>query len=150
MVADYREIFASLSAAHEDQPAYLYGVSFGGLLALNVLGGGARFDRAVIDSSPSRISPYGCPESFDPVSNLPDAAATLLIVSGVRDTVVSAEAQAELRDAARSRGARVVLDERFAHPFMDRDATIQAERSSLVQGFLLGREAPAEQAGEPR
>jgi alpha-beta hydrolase superfamily lysophospholipase len=136
IVADYREIFAALSASSGDGPKHLYGVSFGGLIALNVIGGGARFDRAVIDSTPSRVSPFGCPETFDPVRNLPDAASGLLVISGAKDNVVSPRAQAELRSAAQARGARVVLHEEFAHPFMDRDAAVRAEREALVHDFL--------------
>lgn len=136
MVEDYREIFASLSAASGGAPGYLYGLSFGGLIVLNVIGRGASFDRAVVDSSPSRVSPYGCPESFDPVGNLPEAASGLLIISGARDSVVSAADQAELRAAAEARGARVVLHPQFAHPFMDRDPALRAERLTLVHDFL--------------
>ncbi len=136
IVADYREIFAALSVSSGNGPRNLYGVSFGGLIALNVIGAGARFDRAVIDSAPSRVSSFGCPETYDPVRNLPENAAGLLVISGARDTVVSARAQAELRSAAEARGARVVLREEYAHPFMDRDPAIGAERQALVQNFL--------------
>lgn len=136
IVEDYREIFASLSAASGGSPAYLYGVSFGGLIALNVIGSGARFDRAVVDSTPSRLSPYGCPESFDPVRNLPDTVSRLLVISGARDSVVSPDDQAELRAAAEARGARVVLHPLLAHPFMDRDPALRAERVALVHDFL--------------
>jgi alpha-beta hydrolase superfamily lysophospholipase len=136
MVEDYREIFASLSAAAGAGRAYLYGVSLGGLIVLNVIGGGARFDRAVVDSTPSRLSTYGCPESYDPVRNLPDTAASLMIIGGARDSVVSAADQAELRAGAEARGARVVLHPQFAHPFMDRDPAVRAERQALVHDFL--------------
>lgn len=136
IVEDYRDILASLQASAGGASAYLYGVSFGGLIVLNVIGRGAQFDRAVIDSAPSRVSAYGCPESFDPVRNLPDAASALLVISGVRDSVVSAADQAELRAAAAARGARVVLHEEFAHPFMDRDPALRAERAALVHDFL--------------
>ena len=136
IVEDYRDILASLRASAGGASVYLYGVSFGGLVVLNLIGRGAQFDRAVIDSAPSRVSQYGCPESFDPVRNLPDAASALLIISGVRDSVVSAADQAELRAAAAARGARVVLHEEFAHPFMDRDPALRAERVALVHDFL--------------
>ncbi len=136
IVEDYREIFANLSAASGGAPAYLYGVSFGGLIALNVIGSGARFARAVVDSTPSRVSPFGCPESFDPVRNLPASASGLLVISGARDSVVSAADQEELRAAAEARGARVVLHPEFAHPFMDRDPAIHSERTALVHDFL--------------
>jgi pimeloyl-ACP methyl ester carboxylesterase len=135
IVEDYREIFAGLSA-DTGGAAYLYGVSFGGLIVLNVIGRGASFERAVVDSTPSRLSHYGCPESFDPVRNLPEAASSLLIVSGGRDSVVSASEQAELRASAEARGARVVLHPQFAHSFMDHDPAVRAERHALVHDFL--------------
>jgi hypothetical protein len=59
-----------------------------------------------------------------------------LIISSARDSVVSAADQAELRAAAQARGARVVLHPQFAHPFMDRDPAMRAERLALVHDVL--------------
>jgi alpha/beta superfamily hydrolase len=138
IVDDYRDIFHALGAGMPGGQRYLYGVSFGGLVLLNVIGGRASFDRAVIDSTPSRVSPRGCPEQYDPVRNLPPDASGLLVISGGRDGVVTPSEQAELRSAAASRGARVVSSESFAHPFMDRDVATHRARQRLVSTFLFG------------
>jgi hypothetical protein len=37
---------------------------------------------------------------------------------------------------ARARGTRVMLHPQFAHPFMDRDPAMRAERLALVDDFL--------------
>ena len=137
IVGDYRELYARLAC---DVPGerLLYGMSFGGIVLLNVIGAGTEFDRAVIDSTPSRIAGYGCPKRYDPIRNLPADSARLLLIQGARDRVVPAEDSAELLDAAEARAARVMRSPRFAHPFMDRDADIRRERETLIHSFLRG------------
>lgn len=138
IVDDYREIYAGLGR-NEPGERLLYGMSFGGIVLLNVLGPGVPFDRAVIDSTPGRISNYGCPEHYDPVANLPVDASRLLLITGARDRVVTTDDSAELLDTAASRGARTVRSPDFNHPFMDKDLRIYHERMALIQSFLLQR-----------
>jgi pimeloyl-ACP methyl ester carboxylesterase len=136
IVEDYREIYAALGNV-EPGERLLYGMSFGGIVLLNMLGAGAPFDRAVIDSTPSRISNYGCPARYDPVANLPADASRLLLINGARDRVVPAEDSAELLDVAVTRGARAVRSPAFDHPFMDRELRVHDERQALIRSFLL-------------
>ncbi len=140
IVNDYREIFSALSAVNNSGRKSLYGISFGGLVLLNVIGSGAQFDRAVIDSTPSRVSQLGCPEQYDPVRNVPLDSAKLLVISGAKDSVVKPAEQTELLSAARSRGAHVVISDDFAHLFMDRDPSVRKQRHAIVSEFLSGRE----------
>jgi len=136
IVSDYREIFAALSATNPGRK-FLYGISFGGIVMLNVIGGGAAFDKAVIDSTPSRLSQWGCPEEYDPVHSLPADSSKLMVISGKRDGVVKPSEQTEFLSGAESRGARVVISEEFAHPFMDSDPSIHRQRQQMVVDFLL-------------
>jgi alpha-beta hydrolase superfamily lysophospholipase len=136
IASDYREIFAALSAANLGRK-FLYGVSFGGIVMLHVIGGGAEFDKAVIDSTPSRLSQWGCPEEYDPVHGVPADSSRLMIMSGQRDGVVKPAEQTEFLSAAESRRARVVISEEFAHPFLDSDPSIHQQRQKLVVDFLL-------------
>jgi len=138
IVEDYRELYAALANA-EPGERLLYGMSFGGIVLLNVIGAGAPFDRVVIDSTPSRISSFGCPERYDPVANLPTGASRLLLINGARDRVVPAEDSAELLDAAAARGARTVRAAEFDHPFMDRELRVHDERQALIRALLLKR-----------
>lgn len=136
IVSDYREILDALSANPNDQKL-LYGISFGGIVLLNVIGGGAKFDRAVIDSSPSRISHLGCPGEYDPVRNLPSDGSNLMIISGKKDTVVTPEEMHELVATAKSRGAQTVVADEFAHPFMDTEQTVHEQRANVIMEFLF-------------
>jgi alpha-beta hydrolase superfamily lysophospholipase len=137
IVSDYQELYAELS---RDRPGerLLYGMSFGGIVLLKVIASGAGFDRAVLDSTPSTVSNYGCPRHYDPVANLPADASRLLLISGARDRVVAAEDSAALVDAAAARGARSVRSPDFAHPFMDKDPAVAGARQQLIHGFLIG------------
>lgn len=138
IVGDYGEIYARLAEEQPSGERLLYGMSFGGIVLLNLIGTGVGFERVVIDSTPSRIAGYGCPKRYDPVRNLPHAAAGLLLIQGGRDRVVPARDSAELLDAGAARGARVVRSPRFAHPYMDRDPEVRREREALIHSFLRG------------
>jgi alpha/beta superfamily hydrolase len=136
IVNDYGEIFATLKKSYPGRK-YLYGVSLGGIVLLNVIGRGADFDKAVIDSAPSRLSVHGCPAEYDPVLNLPADAAKLLLISGMKDTIIPPADQAELLSTAASRGARVAIGEEFGHVFADPDISIHLKRQKLVKDFFF-------------
>lgn len=136
MVADYGELAGKLLAP-SDGKKLLYGISFGGIVVLNVIGRGATYDRAVIDSTPSRLSSRGCLAEYDPVANLPFDASNLLLVAGEGDTVVPIADSEELVTRAGALGARTEVRADYAHPFMDRNAEIRRSRFDLIRSFLL-------------
>ena len=136
IVSDYREIFDSLGTNPNDEKL-LYGISFGGIILLDVIGSGAKFHKAVIDSSPGRISHFGCPAEYDPVRHLPADSSNLMIISGRRDTVVTPEDMSELVSTAKSRGAQVIVSDEFAHPFMDREPSVHQRRQKIIAEFLF-------------
>lgn len=137
IVEDYREIYARLRRDHPGE-RLLYGMSFGGIVLLNVIGTGVAFDRAVIDSTPATISGYGCPAPYDPVANLPDDSSGLLLIAGDRDLVVPIEDSLPLLEAGAVRGAQVWHAPDLAHPFMDRDPAVSRQRLQRIQSFLAG------------
>lgn len=135
IVADYRALIAHLNAQGY-QRRLLYGLSMGGVMLLNAAGASADYDAAVIDSSPSRITPFGCPAAYDPVRHLPADGARVMIILGGRDTVVPAADVEELATTAKSRGATVLHDEEFAHPFMDASFDTHRRRFRAIADFL--------------
>lgn len=136
MVADYREMASKLLGPSPGKQL-LYGISFGGVIVLNVIGDGAAYDRAVIDSTPSRLSHRGCLPQYDPVANLPTDASKLLLIAGEGDTVVPVADSEELFTRAGSLGARTEVRADYAHPYMDRDMEIRLSRFELIRSFLL-------------
>jgi len=137
IAADYRDILASLSQSQSGE-RLLYGMSFGGIVLLHAIRKGQPFDRAVIDSTPARVSTYGCPRRYDPVTSLPGDSRGMLLISGAQDRVVPPEDSAPLLDAGEARGARVVRSADFDHPFMDRDPAVREARQALIHSFLTG------------
>jgi alpha/beta superfamily hydrolase len=136
MVSDYQEIIASLgSEAYRER--LVYAMSFGGILLLDALEAGQRLDRVVIDSSPARLSGYGCPEDYDPVNHLPADCSNYLFITGLKDKVVSPAMSREMVEKAREKGATIVADPDFSHPFMDPDWSIHQRRMKLIADFLL-------------
>ncbi|MCC5879622.1 MAG: alpha/beta hydrolase [Idiomarina sp.] len=140
IVKDYEEIITDLSKNY--QQGYLYGTSLGGLVLLNVLKAQPSFTRAVIDSSPSRLSDFGCPEWLDPVHHIAsDTAGKLLIITGARDRVLNQGMTAPLRQKAEEMGAYTHHGAEFDHPFMD-GVNAHHQRQQLVMDFLIRGEVP--------
>lgn len=139
MVNDYKEIFDSISASTKGK-RFLYGISFGGIVLLNVIGSGATFDRVVIDSTPSRISDRGCPQKYDPVVNFPKDGSRFFLLAGELDQVVPVKNSQELIDLAKARGSRIEVQPDYAHPFMDPNIRIRRERIERIRSFFMESE----------
>jgi alpha/beta superfamily hydrolase len=136
IAADYAEIISYLNTLGYAKHL-LYGISMGGVILLNAVGPSQAYTRLVVDSSPSRISDFGCPETFDPVEHLPKDSSTLMIISGAQDEVVSSWQMEELIRVARSQRGRVLQDKEFAHPYQDSNQATHRRRQSEVARFLL-------------
>jgi hypothetical protein len=91
----------------------------------------------VIDSTPARLSDYGCPPAYDPVNHLPSDCSNFLLLAGDKDGVVTPAMSHELMEQARQCGATVRREADFAHPFMDRDREVHRRRLELIEAYLL-------------
>jgi alpha/beta superfamily hydrolase len=136
IAADYAEIVSYLNTLGYAK-RLLYGISMGGIILLNAVGRSQAYTRFVVDSSPSRISDFGCPERFDPVEHLPKDSSKLMIISGAQDAVVSPWQMDELIRVARSQRGRVLEDKEFAHPYQDSNQALHRRRQNEVTRFLL-------------
>ena len=130
---DYRQIIQQLGTQPYQRQAF-YGMSFGGVVLLDALRHQTGEMTVVIDSTPSRLSDYGCPAVHDPVNNLPQDTGNLLVIAGARDQVVKPGTSRELLELARDRGATVLWDPAWGHPFMDNHTQ---RRLEAVRQFLL-------------
>jgi hypothetical protein len=104
---------------------------------LNAVGRSQAYTKLVVDSSPSRISNFGCPERYDPVAHLPEDSSRLMIVTGSRDEVVKPSQMDELIRVAKSRRGRVLQDNEFAHPYQDLSPATHRRRQNEVATFFL-------------
>jgi len=130
---DYRQIIQQLDRQPYQRQAF-YGMSFGGVVLLDALQHQTGEMAVVIDSTPSRLSDYGCPAAHDPVNNLPLDTGNLMVIAGARDPVVKPETSRELLELAQDRGATVLRDPAWGHPFMDNHTQ---QRLEAVRQFLL-------------
>ena len=130
---DYRQIIQQLGTQPYQRRAF-YGMSFGGVVLLDALRHQTGEMTVVIDSTPSRLSDYGCPAAHDPVNNLPRDTSNLLVIAGARDQVVKPGTSRELLELAEDRGATVRRDPAWGHPFMDIHTP---RRLEVVRRFLL-------------
>jgi pimeloyl-ACP methyl ester carboxylesterase len=135
IVDDYGEIITDLNSK-DYRRRLLYGISMGGVILLNAVGGSGLYTRLIVDSSPARISNLGCPERYDPVNHLPADSTRLMIISGARDKVVPSQQMDELIDIARLSGGRILQDREFAHPYQDASPLIHRRRQNEVASFL--------------
>lgn len=136
IVHDTKEILRSLIAQGYEE-RLVYAMSLGGVFFLNALDPDMQLDKIVIDSSPSRLSDYGCPIEYDPIENLPDDCSNILIMRGQRDHVVTPAMSQDLAREAEIRNAVVISDPEFSHPFMDANARIHQRRTREIQRYLL-------------
>ncbi len=135
MVNDYGEIIDLLNSRPYSSGLF-YAMSFGGIVLLKALKE-RRGDLIAIDSTPSRLSDYGCPKAYDPVSNLPAEASNLFFIAGGQDRVVPPAMSRELVETARERGPLVLRDPEMTHPFQDRNPLVRDRRMQAVTTFLL-------------
>jgi alpha/beta superfamily hydrolase len=136
IAGDYAEVVWHLNTLGYEKRS-LYGISMGGVILLNAVGRTQAYTRLVVDSSPSRISSFGCPERYDPVTHLPDDSSRLMVVSGSRDEVVRPAQMDELIRVAKSRRGRVLQDNEFAHPYQDLTPATHRRRQNEVATFFL-------------
>lgn len=134
IIEDYKEMVASLNKVYERR--LLYGISLGGAVILNVIGSDLEYDAAVIDSAPSFLSPFGCPERVDPVANLPRDASRLLIITAQKDSILPNSLTSPLRESAKERGAKTFDGEEYDHPFADKNLEVHYQRMKIILEHL--------------
>jgi len=134
IIEDYKELAKNLNEKYDRK--LLYGISLGGAVMLNVIGAGIEYDAAVIDSAPSALSPFGCPETIDPVKNLPKNSDKILVITAQKDSVLPSSMTTPLREAAKERGAKTLEGEDYDHPFADRDLDIHRKRMKMIIDHL--------------
>lgn len=123
-------------AAKGYRRVFVYGISFGGLLAM-----GPTFPRdgaaaLVVDSAPARLPWYAaCPPRYDPLANVPTDASRILVLSGGQDDVVAEPDVAPLGRAVAARGGTYVSEPGFGHPLADGDDNT-ARRFAIVDRFF--------------
>jgi alpha/beta superfamily hydrolase len=139
IVNDYRAILSSLNAGDYDKKL-VYALSLGGIILLNALAPEIPLDRVVIDSTPSRLSDYGCPASYDPINHLPSDCRNFMFIAGQQDRVVNPSMSRDMRELARQRGAQILEDSQFSHPFMDLNWSVHQRRMRLIQDYLVPRD----------
>jgi alpha/beta superfamily hydrolase len=134
IIEDYKEIITSLNFKYDKR--LLYGISLGGAVIMNAIGSGVTYDSAIIDSSPSRFSDFGCPERIDPINNLPNDASKIFVITGKKDQVLNSKMTSPFRIEAQRRGASVLDGEDFSHPYMDRNLKAHTARMKLILDYF--------------
>jgi len=136
IVNDYKAIIHSFNAGAYEQK-FIYAMSLGGIVFLDAITDDLKLDRVVIDSSPGRLSTYGCPASYDPIEHLPVDCSNFMFIIGQRDRVVTPAMSQEMVEKAQLRGARLFTDPEYSHPFMDPSWSVHQRRMSTIEKFLL-------------
>jgi hypothetical protein len=136
IVHDYRSIISALNAGSYEEKL-VYAMSIGGIIFLDGLTAENQPHRVVIDSTPSRLSDYGCPTNYDPINHLPTDCANFLFIAGQQDRVVNPSMSRDMLEIARQRGAEIIKDSEFSHPFMDLSWSVHQRRMRLIKKHLL-------------
>lgn len=136
MISDVKEIINFLSAKSY-QKRLIYAMSFGGILLLDALDEHIKLDKVIIDSTPSRLSGYGCPKDYDPITHLPKECSNFMFITGQRDRVVTTRMAKDMVKKAQQCHAKIINDTEFAHPFMDANFSVHQRRMKTIEQFLL-------------
>ncbi len=136
MIEDYQELVAHLNHQYPEGKHLLYGTSFGGVVLANIIGRGISYDKAVIDSSPSRLSGYGCKKFIDPAENVPEDASRILVITGELEQTLPVKTLWEYRELARKNGASVYHGLDYAHIYHDKTRAVRNERYQRALNFL--------------
>ena len=136
MVSDVKEIINYLSAKPYKR-RLVYAMSFGGILLLDGLDANIKLDKVIVDSTPGRLSNYGCPKDYDPINHLPKDCGNFMFITGKRDRVVTNKMTKDMLKKAQQCHAKIISDNEFAHPFMDADFSVHQRRMKTIEQFLL-------------
>lgn len=136
MVSDVKEIINYLGTKPYKK-RLVYAMSFGGILLLDGLDTHIKLDKVIIDSTPSRLSDYGCPKKYDPINYLPKECSHYMFITGQRDRVVTTKMAKDMLIKAQQCNAKIISDAEFAHPFMDADVSVHQRRMKTIEQFLL-------------
>jgi pimeloyl-ACP methyl ester carboxylesterase len=140
---DYRDIATWLSSQGHER-LYLYGFSFGGLVALAAFPTLAPFQRVVVDSAPSRASDFGfvCSPTYETVDFVPSDCSRLTVMHGTSDWIVPRGMVSELIATASKCGAATDVDASRGHPFQIEWKSSRKQRVAAVMGHLGIKEKP--------
>lgn len=136
MISDVKGIINFLSAKSYKK-RLVYAMSFGGILLLDALDAHIKLDKVIIDSTPSRLSGYGCPKDYDPITHLPKECSNFMFITGQRDRVVTTRMAKDMVKKAQQCHAKIINDTEFAHPFMDANFSVHQRRMKIIEQFLL-------------
>lgn len=142
VVSDFRQLAGRLGA---EAPFDLYGISFGGVVALNVLSQTNRVAGAAIDSAPADLScplDYRCDSRWWPLNNVPGDAANVIVIAGSDDPVVPTTCSDALAQAVRDRGGCAFTGARWTHPLRAERPAHREQRTQVILDFLLSRQCP--------
>lgn len=134
LLSDYTHMVGRLRASGY-RYIYVYGASLGGVIAANVLGGGADVDSVVIDSAPANVTHYGCPSALDPVAQLKATCKNVMVITGGSDPIIKATQMRALVDRVSLCGGEILTRPSWSHPFMDNAAITKARLTAASRFF---------------
>ena len=141
LIHDYGKAFSDVSADGYHHGLAL-GISMGGVIVTNgLLAQGISATGIVIDGTPSTLPRLLCPRTYDPatvVANTTAPTEGLMVISGGSDQVVARAWMEPLIRVTQQRGGSVILEDGYAHPFMEPANTV-FERLGRIMHFLEKR-----------
>jgi alpha-beta hydrolase superfamily lysophospholipase len=118
IVDDYRMLLADFLRLSEYKKKYVYGMSFGGVVALNALTGREPLDLLMLDAVPATLDEFGCPSRYHPANRLKMMKMKVGLLVGIQDTVVRPEKQAAMIATVRANANWILKqDAMLHHPF---------------------------------
>lgn len=149
-VLDFRELYSFLHQKYSK--AYIYGLSHGGVIALNALQEIVTTnDALILDSMPSTVPWTICwTDEYSPIRLLNAIKSPILIISGGKDKEVPFKEQEKFIRKAINKNKKVTLaySKEVGHPFSKYDDLNDHFRIHKIKEFLIKLDSEIKHCGD--
>lgn len=139
IVSDYSVRLSQLNTLPVYTRHFVFGISLGGVIFANAMKEmHGEIHGVVFDSVPHAVPWYAfCPSEIDPVTLLPDACESWLIIGAERDNVIGRRASKLAKRAKEYCRAQTKIEKHFGHIFMDSRNNTRERMVAVKRHFEL-------------
>ena len=136
MKKDYEEIVASLNKKY--QKHFIYGTSFGGIVALTSFSNPEDLDLVILDGVPSSLDQFNILtyRDYAPINHLPSNCENFYIITSEKDSVIPAKVSKKLVERILLKGGETFEFQDRGHPFQQEDGDQKKERVLKIKKLV--------------
>lgn len=135
--SDVKELLQYIRDEEPDgRKIFLYGMSIGSIIGIDLLSQPTKVDKAVFDSIPSKLKwTYLCPNAYNPFNKIPEDASSILVIVNEQDHIFSEGKLRKFADEVIERDGSVVNFD-SGHPLQEEPEKV-IERLTIVRDHFI-------------